>query len=138
MDHHDEDLAAEQVGGGFAVDSPGHYPLGFRDFWRSQLALWEAFPDLWNHAHDIHEGFAAGSAIIQLTGTFVRDLDMPWHEFPLIQATGERIVLPPERLEFTLEYGEILSIRNVSPDGVGLLGILAVEGITLPPPGIMG
>lgn len=138
LERHDLDAAMELTGEGFAVEAPGHFPLGYKDFCRAQLAVWQSFPDLRYNARVLRETLSIGEATVRITGTFLHDLALPWTTIPVIPATGERVELPEERLGFTLEWGEILTVRTQSPSAFGLLGPVRLAGATLPPPGIMG
>jgi hypothetical protein len=114
------------------------FPLSTKDWMKAQLALWTAFPDLSYQAQVLSQTPSSGEASVQLQGTFLRDLALPFSGLPVYPATGERFSLPRERLGLTLEWGEILSVRSESPTALGLLGPIALAGATLPPPGIMG
>lgn len=138
LERHDLEEAARYTGEGFSVQAPGGYPLQFKDFCRAQEALWTAFPDLSYDVREVRQSLSLGSASIRLTGTFLHDLALPFRGLPPIEATGACFSLPRERLGFTLEWGEILTIRTESPTGYGLLGPLFELGAVLPPPGIMG
>lgn len=138
MERHDLEEATRYIGEGFSVEAPGHYPLSFKDFCRAQQAVWRAFPDLRYDVTDIRQSLSLGEATVRLSGTFRHDLAMPFADLPVFPATGERIALPPERLGFTLEWGEILTVRTESLTGFGLLGVIRQAGAVLPPPGIMG
>ena len=138
LERHDLEAAIQLVGEGFTVQAPGHFPLSFKDYCRAQLAVWRSFPDLSYNASGIQESLSLGSANVRITGTVRHDLAMPWTDMQVAPATGQRIALPPERLGFTLEWGEILTIRTQSPTAYGLLGVVREAGLVLPPPGIMG
>ena len=138
LERHDLEEAVRYTGVGFTVEAPGHFPLSFKDFCRTQLAVWRAFPDLRYNATDIRQTLSLGEATVRITGTFLHDLALPWQSIPVVPATGRRIALPPERLGFTLEWGEILTVRTESLSALGLLGVLRPVGVTVPPPGIMG
>jgi len=138
LEAHDIEAAMRLVGENFTMEAPGHFQLGFKDFCMAQKAVWYAFPDLRYDATEIEQTPSIGSAVVHVTGTFLHDLALPWKDLPIVECTGERIALPPERLGFTLEWGEILSIRTQSPTAFGLLGPVRTAGVTLPPPGIMG
>lgn len=137
LERHDLEEAARYTGEGFSVQVPGGYPLGFKDWCRAQSALWDAFPDLSYNAEEIRQSLSLGSASIQIVGTFRHDLALPFSGLPVFDATGTHLSLPREKLGFTLEWGEILTVRS-DPTGLGLLGPLYEVGATLPPPGIMG
>jgi len=138
LEAHDLDAAMRLTGSGFSVEAPGHYPLSAADFCKTQRAIWAAFPDLTYNARDIRETLSLGEATVQLSGTFLHDLALPWTDIPVVPCNGKRLTLPPERIGFTLEWGEILSVRTVSLTAYGLLGVLEPVGVTVPPPGIMG
>ena len=138
LEAHDIEAAMRVTGEGFSVEAPGHYPLSLKDFCKTQLAVWAAFPDLRYDATDMRETLSIGEATVRLSGTFLHDLALPWTDIPVIPCTGERIALPPERIGFTLEWGEILTVRTESLTAFGLLGELQPVGVTVPPPGIMG
>lgn len=138
LERHDLEEAMRYTGEGFSVQVAGGYPLGFKDYCRAQTALWTAFPDLRYDVRDVKQSLSLGSASVQLSGTFRDDLALPFANLPIFPATGERIELPRERLGFTLEWGEILTVRTESSTGYGLLGPLYTVGAVLPPPGIMG
>lgn len=138
LERHDIEAAMRFTGEGFSVEAPGHYPLSFKDFCKSQIAVWKAFPDLRYNATDIRQTLSIGEATVRITGTFAHELALPWSGIPLVNPTGARIALPPERLGFTLEWGEILTVRTESLTAYGLLGVLREAGVSMPPPGIMG
>ncbi len=138
LEAHDLDMAMRLVGEGFSVEAPGHFPLSFKDFCMAQKAIWYAFPDLRYNVQEIEQTPSIGRATVQLTGTFLHDLALPWRDMPILPCTGEHIVLPREVLGFTLEWGEILTVRTTSDTALGLLGMASQAGATLPPPGIMG
>ncbi|WP_373047297.1 hypothetical protein [Vulgatibacter sp.] len=138
LERHDIREAMRWTGEGFSVEAPGHFPLSNKDFCAIQQAVWRAFPDLRYDAEAIRQSLSLGEATVRISGTFLHDLALPWPEIPVIVATGERIALPPERLGFTLEWGEILTVRTESLSAMGLLGVLQPVGVTVPPPGIMG
>lgn len=138
LEAHDIDAAMRLVGETFTVEAPGHYQLGFKDFCMTQKALWYAYPDLRYNATDIEQTPSLGRATVHMVGTFVHDLALPWRDMPIVPCTGELVRLPPERLGFTLEWGEILSIRTESETGFGLLGPVRTAGVQLPPPGLLG
>jgi hypothetical protein len=138
LERHDIDGACRYIGEGFSVEAPNHYPLSFKDWCRAQQAMWRAFPDLRYDATGITQTLSTGEATVRISGTFENDLVLPFSGIPVRRATGEHMVLPPERLGFTLEWGEILTIRTESLTGFGLLGFVREVGLELPPPGIMG
>ena len=138
LERHDIEEAMRWTGTGFSVEAPGHFPLSFADFCKVQQAVWRSFPDLRYNATDIRQTMSLGEATVRIAGTFVHDLALPWKDIPVIPASGRSIALPPERLGFTLEWGEILTVRTESLSALGLLGVLRPVGVTVPPPGIMG
>ena len=74
LEAHDIEAAMRVTGEGFSVEAPGHYPLSLKDFCKTQLAVWAAFPDLRYGASDIRETLSIGEATVRLSGTFLHDL----------------------------------------------------------------
>ncbi len=128
----DFDLAAtlmsdDFIAGGFTPD-----PLDKGEFLAMQSELHDAMPDYDFHFSDIQEHDNGTEALIQITGTHNRDLELAMFGLPLIPATGLAIDLPQVHTQYRVSDGKIAEIRFESVPGSGLPGLLQQIGTELP------
>src|SRR5579884_1831364 len=128
----DMEEAVEWMADDFVLSGWTPRPLNRGEFLAMHSTLKDAMPDYSFHLNDVQERDGGVEALIQITGTQMRDLALPMFGVPLIRYTGIDVVLPQVRTTFSLEGDKIKEMRVESVPGGGLAGLLQQIGTELP------
>jgi len=128
----DFELAAGLMSDDFVASGFTPDPLDKGEFLAMQSELKDAMPDYSFHLSNVQEGDDGVEALIQITGTQMRDLSLPTFGVPLIRYTGIDVSLPQVRTTFLLAGDKIKEMRVESVPGGGLAGLLQQIGTELP------
>ena len=133
LETQDFDRAAFYLSDDFVFRGPVPQPIGKQEFLAIQRAVEDAFPDWSFNVHKVQEWGEKVTGAVQITGTHTRDLVLPIPGMPPIPATGKKVSLPEEQLEFTFKGEKIASLTSDNVPGGGIPGVLAQIGVQLPP-----
>lgn len=128
----DMEVATERMADDFVMSGWVPQPLDRGEFLAMQAELKDAMPDYSFHLSDVQERENGVEALIQITGTQMRDLTLPMFGVPLIRYTGIDVSLPQVRATFLLAGYKIKEMRLESVPGGGLAGLLQQIGTELP------
>jgi predicted ester cyclase len=126
----DFEKAASYLSDDFAMSGPTPQPVGKNEFIVLQSAFIRAFPDWSFNVHEMQEQGEKVTAAVQITGTHTEDLVLSG--MPPIPATGKKVSLPEEHLEFTFKGDQIASLASDNVPGGGVPGVLQQIGVQLP------
>ena|SRR2546422_8769339 len=125
--------AASYLSDDFVLYGPFPQPISKQEFVAVQSAFQNAFQDWsFNSHNEVEEGEKVKS-VVQITGTHTHDLVLPMPGMPPIPATGKKVSLPEEHMEFTFKGDKIASLASDNVAGGGAMGVLAQLGVPLPP-----
>ncbi len=130
LESHDFAKAASYLSGDFTLSGPTPQPVGKNEFIAIQSAFMRAIPDWSFNDHDLQEQGDKVTGAVQITGTHTEPLVLP--AIPPIPATGKKISLPEEHLEFTFKGDKIASLTSDNVPGGGVPGVLQQIGVQLP------
>jgi predicted ester cyclase len=123
---------ARHVTGDFVFSGPPQ-PLRNDGFLALMRALGTALPDWSFNLHDVqHDPGGTVSAKMQITGTHTGPLALPMFGLPEIPASGKRVSLPEDRVEFVPAADNIAAIAIIPAPGGGIAGLLEQLGARLP------
>ena len=128
----DREEAVGRMADDFVISGWTPQPLDRGEFLAMQSELKGAMPDYSFHLSDVQKGNEGVEALIQITGTQMRDLSLPMFGVPLIRYTGIDVSLPQVRTTFLLAGDKIKEMRVESMPGGGLAGLLQQIGTELP------
>lgn len=132
LEAHDFDKVASYLSDDFTLSGPTPQPVGKNEFIAIQSAFMRAFPDWSFNLSHLEEQGNKVLATVQITGTHKESLVVPGT--PPIPATGKKVSLPQEHLEFTFKGDKIASLASDNVPGGGVPGLLAQIGVHLPGP----
>jgi len=89
-----------------------------------QRAVQLAFPDWAYNLKKIEKRHNAIEVIVEITGTHLQELSLPWQDVKPIAATGNKIHLPEEKATLKFKDGKLYELRVHSPHHGGLPGLL--------------
>lgn len=130
LESHDFDKAATYLSDDFTLSGPTPQPVGKNEFIGIQSAFMRAIPDWSFNSHDLQEQGEKVTSAVQITGTHTKELVVPG--MPPIPATGKKISLPEEHLEFTFKGDKIASLSSDNVPGGGVPGVLQQIGVQVP------
>ncbi len=132
LEEQDFDRAGSYLADEFVFTGPVPQQIGKQEFLAIQRAVQQAFPDWSFNHHDVQEMGEKVRGAVQITGTHTRDLALPMPGFPVIPATGKKVSLPEEHLEFGFKGDKIASLTSDNTPGGGIGGVLAQIGVPIP------
>ena len=121
------DKAATYLSDDFSLSGPTPQPVGKNEFIGIQSAFQRAIPDWSFNVHDVQELGDKVRGAVQITGTHTQELVVLG--MPPIPATGKKISLPEEHLEFTFKGDKIASLASDNVPGAGIPGVLQQIGV---------
>ena len=130
LESHDFEKAASYLSDDFTLSGPTPQPVGKNEFIAIQSAFMRAIPDWSFNNHDVQEQGEKVTGAVQITGTHTQELVVPG--MPPIPATGKKISLPEEHLEFTFKGNKIASLASDNVPGGGIPGVLQQLGVQMP------
>jgi predicted ester cyclase len=133
LESRDFEKAGSYLSDDFVFTGPVPQPVGKQEFLAIQRAVEDAFPDWSFNVHDVQEQGEKVTGAVKITGTHTRDLALPMPGIPVIPATGKKLSMPEEHLEFNFKGEKIASLTSDNVPGGGLPGVLAQIGVQLPP-----
>jgi hypothetical protein len=128
----DFELAAGLMSDDFVASGFTPDPLDKGEFLAMQSELHDALPDYAFNLSEVHERDNGTAALVQITGTHQRDLELPMFGLPLVPATGLAVDLPQVTTQFRVAGGKVAEVRFESVPGSGLAGLLQQIGPELP------
>ena len=128
----DMEEAVDWMGDDFVFSGWTPRPLDRGEFLAMHSTLKDAMPDYSFHLSDVKERDGGVEALIQITGTQMRDLALPMFGVPNIRYTGIDVSLPQVHTTFSFEGDKIKEMRVESVPGGGLAGLLQQIGTELP------
>ena len=128
----DMEVAVSRMADDFVFSGWTPRPLDRGEFLAMHSTLKDAMPDYSFHLSDVQERDNGVEALIQVTGTHMRDLSLPEFGLPLIRYTGIDVSLPQVHANFLLADDKIKEMRVESVPGGGLTGLLQQIGSELP------
>lgn len=130
LEANDFEKAASYLSDDFTLSGPTPQPVGKNEFIAIQSAFMRAFPDWSFNQGTPQEQGDKVLATIQITGTNTHDLIVPG--MPPIPATGKKVSLPIEHMEFIFKGDKIASLSSDGVPGGGIAGVLEQIGVQLP------
>jgi len=130
LESKDFDKAASYLSDDFTLTGPTPQPVGKNEFIGIQSAFILAIPDWSFNDHDVQEQGDKVTGAVQITGTHTEPLVLSG--MPPIPATGKKISLPEEHLEFTFKGDKIASLTSDNVPGGGIPGVLQQIGVQMP------
>lgn len=128
----DMEVAVSRMADDFVFSGWTPQPLDKGEFLAMQSELKDAMPDYLFHLSDVQERDNGVEALIQITGTHMRDLSLPTFGLPLIRYTGIDVSLPQVHINFSVADDKIKEMLVESVPGGGLTGLLQQIGTELP------
>ncbi|MBA2677861.1 MAG: hypothetical protein H0U76_05640 [Ktedonobacteraceae bacterium] len=125
-------LAANTLADTFEVTGLTPKSLSKRQFLAVQSELLGAMPDFSYNLSALRDDQEAVHAIIRISGTQTRDLDLPLFGLENIAATGLAVSLPQTRVAYQIENDKVVRMSVEAVVGGGLSGLLQQVGAELP------
>lgn len=116
----------------FKFSGPTPEPVDKKGFLELHQALVSAIPDWSFNAHDFKESGENVSLKVRISGTHLKELNLPLMGIRSVQATNKKFSLPEEKVDVTFKNGKITSFKVEIVANAGLPGILSQLGIKVP------
>jgi len=127
----DMETAAQYMTDDFVFEGWTPQALNKGEFLALQSELHAAMPDYAFNLSDMREQNGVVRALMQITGTQTRPLNLPMFGIH-VPYTGVSVILPQEHVEFVLADGKVAQMRVETKPGGGLAGLLQQIGAELP------
>jgi len=130
IEEKDYDRASRYLTNDFTFTGPVPKPVDNKGFIEVHRSLLKAIPDWRFNFKPIKENENEVTGKVHITGTQTGDLTLPMMpNVGTIRATGKRISLPEENVQFRLKSNKVSGLKvDVIPNG-GVTGILQQIGV---------
>ncbi len=132
FDNHQSAYALSLFSDDFAFSGATPVPLNKHQYVGVTEALHAAMPDWSYDLKVVKANDSEVEATIEITGTQTGELVLPIPGMPRVPATGKKVRLPKEKVEFTVRDGQITSQKVENRPDTGVSGILKQLGVALP------
>lgn len=125
--------AKENISNDFKFSGAVPNPVGVDEWLNLHRALNKAFPDLnfnLKNVKEVNSNSVKGT--VSLSGTQKNELNVNIPGMKPIAATGKKIQLPEEPVEFTFENGKLTKLKVTPVAGGGVMGIYKQLGAEVP------
>ena len=116
----------------FIFSGPTPEPISKKSFMELHTALVSAIPDWSFDAHSFKESGDTVEVKVNIAGTHMNELNIPFLGLSSVPATNKEFLLPEEMIEIGFTGDKISSFKVGKTSGGGMPGMLSQLGIKMP------